>query len=83
MDRSSAIMIDQPNLFLDYLANVSFVVGGGLAFCLHGTATGTFCNANNEGFHFSIRPPFQITVMKGEESVKIDLSQPPFRIEIT
>lgn len=82
LDKSKSILIDQPNLFMDYLAGISFMVGGKVPFCLEGEVTGTLCKVSHPAFQFSIIPPFDLRVVKDGEEIRVDFSQPPLRVEV-
>jgi hypothetical protein len=82
LDKSTAVLIDQPNLFMDYLANISFMVGGKVAFCLQGAVTGTLCRPQHPEFQLSIKPPLDLSVLKDGEQVRVDFTLLPFRVDV-
>lgn len=81
-DKTNAILIDHANLFLDYLSAVSFLVGGQVAFCQRGRASGTLMRCEKPGFDLSIERPFDLHVEKVGQEIEIDLTQAPFGVVI-
>jgi hypothetical protein len=82
LDKSESILVNQPNLFMDYLAGISFMVGGKVPFCLQGEVAGTLSRVNHPRFQYAIEPPLVMQVVKDGEQISVDFSQPPLRVEV-